>query len=115
MTHYVYTKEVGDICEGASYRNPQYFERAYGDATKVTIIGDWPEIAAAYEEAGVTVEVSDGEVIPLDDEMVVDDAEEGDEKDRLIAALAGYGVEKDRRSSEETLRRILTELENEDE
>lgn len=53
----IYTKQRTGFEPGKFYRSPQHFDRPELDVTRVTVIGDWPNIVAAYEEAGVEVEV----------------------------------------------------------
>lgn len=77
-----------------------------------TNVPDWPEISQnlvvkAWVRAKILV-TDDSKPEPADPANPVS-TEEPDEKDQLIAALATYGIEKNRRSSEETLRALLAE------
>ncbi|MCQ9618390.1 hypothetical protein L1889_18290 [Paenalcaligenes niemegkensis] len=51
----VYTTKAAEIKKGYAHRNPIYFERAEPDAEHVTIVGNWPDVIAAYEKAGIEV------------------------------------------------------------
>lgn len=53
----IYTKQRSGFESGKFYRSPQHFDRPELEVTRVTVVGDWPNIVAAYEEAGVEVEV----------------------------------------------------------
>lgn len=53
----VYSKQKSGFESGKTYRNPQHFERPEIGVTGVTVIGDWPDVVAAHEEAGIDVRV----------------------------------------------------------
>lgn len=53
----VYTNQLDGFQPGKRYRVPGLFRSVERDATAVTVVGDYPEIVTAYEEAGVDVEV----------------------------------------------------------
>lgn len=53
----VYTNQLDGFEPGKRYRVPGLFRNVERDATAVTVIGDYPDIVEAYEEAGVEVEV----------------------------------------------------------
>lgn len=55
--HLEYTNRTSGFTEIRGYRNPEYFQDVEHEAEIVTLDGDFPEIKAAYEAAGVTVEV----------------------------------------------------------
>ena len=55
----VYTNQLDGFEPGKRYRVPGLFRNVERDATAVTVIGDYPDIVEAYEEAGVEVEVVD--------------------------------------------------------
>lgn len=55
----VYTNQLDGFEPGKRYRVPGLFRNVERDATAVTVIGDYPYIVEAYEEAGVEVEVVD--------------------------------------------------------
>jgi hypothetical protein len=51
----IYSTQTGDFEDGKRYRHPQYFRKPEAGATKVTVVGDWPEVVAAYKAADVPV------------------------------------------------------------
>ena len=53
----VYTNQLDGFEPGKRYRVPGLFRSVERDATAVTVVGDYPEIVKAYEDAGVAVEV----------------------------------------------------------
>ncbi|NWC06569.1 hypothetical protein [Pseudomonas sp. G1002] len=53
----VYTNQLDGFEPGKRYRVPGLFRSIERDATAVTVVGDYPEIVTAYEDAGVDVEV----------------------------------------------------------
>ncbi len=53
----VYTNQLDGFEPGKRYRVPGLFRSVERDATAVTVVGDYPDIVTAYEEAGVDVEV----------------------------------------------------------
>lgn len=53
----VYTTQLDGFEPGKRYRVPGLFRSIERDATAVTVVGDYPEIVTAYEDAGVDVEV----------------------------------------------------------
>lgn len=109
--HVVYTQRSSGYDDRAvEYRNPRYFERIEAGTDKVTIDGHWPEVEAACKAAGVPV------VGKKDDRHKDDsgDQDQPDEKDAILAELEARGIQKDRRSSLSTLRRILQESDDGD-
>lgn len=70
--------------------------------------------AMKWIERGLIEIVGEPEPEPKPETHTVEVREEGDEKDRLITALASHGIEKDRRSGVDTLRALLEEAENAD-
>lgn len=93
-----------------------------------TPVYDWAELSknhviSAWVKAGVLIvdpgppsayisneapeEHEEPPVVSNQDEQI----DEKDEKDELIAKLAGHGIHKDRRSSVETLKALLAEVE----
>lgn len=52
--HVIYSR-TGPIAAGQAYQNPRHFTGPLPGATSVTILGDYPAIAAAYAAAGVPV------------------------------------------------------------
>lgn len=53
----VYTNQLDGFEPGKRYRVPGLFRSVERDATTVTVVGDYPQIVAAYEDAGVEVKV----------------------------------------------------------
>lgn len=53
----VYTNQLDGFEPGKRYRVPDLFRSVERDATAVTVVGHYPDIVAAYEHAGVEVEV----------------------------------------------------------
>ncbi|WP_124386754.1 hypothetical protein [Pseudomonas sp. R5-89-07] len=53
----VYTNQLDGFEPGKRYRVPGLFRSIERDATAVTVVGDYPEIVTAYEDAGVDVEI----------------------------------------------------------
>ncbi|MDW8843945.1 hypothetical protein ORA50_27335 [Pseudomonas carnis] len=53
----VYTNQLDGFQPNKRYRVPGLFRSVERDATAVTVVGDYPEIVTAYEDAGVDVEV----------------------------------------------------------
>ncbi|WP_256575672.1 hypothetical protein [Pseudomonas sp. BTN1] len=53
----VYTNQLDGFEPGKRYRVPGLFRSVERDATAVSVVGDYPEIVTAYEDAGVDVEV----------------------------------------------------------
>jgi hypothetical protein len=52
----VYSQQSSDFDKSKAYSNPRFFTTPRHDVGKVFIVGDWPEIVAAYEALGVPVE-----------------------------------------------------------
>jgi len=53
----VYSNQLGDFDPNKRYRNPDLFRAVERGVTKVVIVGDYPEIKAAYDDAEIEVEV----------------------------------------------------------
>ena len=53
----VYTNQLDGFEPGKRYRVPDLFRSVERDAAAVTVVGHYPDIVAAYEDAGVEVEV----------------------------------------------------------
>ncbi|WP_254658324.1 hypothetical protein [Pseudomonas lundensis] len=53
----VYTNQLDGFEAGKRYRAPELFRSVERDATAVTVVGDYPQIVAAYEDSGVEVKV----------------------------------------------------------
>ena len=79
----VYTNQFDGFEPGKRYRVPGLFRSIERDATAVTVVGDYPEIVTAYEDAGVDVEV-----VALPEPVVVGtQAVASGELSQLLAAL----------------------------
>lgn len=79
----VYTNQLDGFEPGKRYRVPGLFRSVERDATAVTVVGDYPEIVTAYEDAGV-----DAEVIALPAPVVVGTQAVADsELSKLLADL----------------------------
>jgi|GEM_PF-1344755 len=59
MTEVVYSTQRSHFTPGVAYRNPKYFGRPLvtPELERVTVLGDWPEVVAAYEALGLEVRV----------------------------------------------------------
>lgn len=55
----IYTTQRNGFDPGKRYRNPLHFERAELGVTAVVVIGEWPDVVSAYENAGAEVKVVD--------------------------------------------------------
>ena len=79
----VYTNQFDGFEPGKRYRVPGLFRSIERNATAVTVVGDYPEIVTAYEDAGVDVEV-----VALPEPVVVGtQAVASGELSQLLAAL----------------------------
>ena len=79
----VYTNQFDGFEPGKRYRVPGLFRSIERNATAVTVVGDYPEIVTAYEDAGVDVEV----VALLEPVVVGTQAVASGELSQLLAAL----------------------------
>ena len=57
MSAIVYSAQESGFEPGFTYRNPRYFQSPLGRPEKVVVVGKWPNVVAAYEALGVSVEV----------------------------------------------------------
>lgn len=55
MTRIIYSTQRRGFEPGEIYQNPRYFGGIDKDATEVVVIGDWPNVVAAYEAAKIPV------------------------------------------------------------
>lgn len=79
----VYTNQLDGFEAGKRYRVPGLFRSVERDATAVTVVGDYPEIVTAYEDACVDVEV-----VALPEPVVVGtQAVASGEQSKLLADL----------------------------
>jgi|GEM_PF-1113453 len=52
----IYSQQASDFVEGRAYSNPRFFTTPRSGVSKVYLVGDWPNIRAAYENKGIPVE-----------------------------------------------------------
>jgi hypothetical protein len=52
----IYSQQSTDYIPGRAYSNPRFFTSPRSGVSKVFLVGDWPDIRAAYENLGVPVE-----------------------------------------------------------
>lgn len=52
----IYSQQASDFIPGRAYANPRFFSTPRENVSKVFIVGDWPNIRAAYEARGIPVE-----------------------------------------------------------
>lgn len=52
----IYSQQSSDYVPGRAYSNPRFFSTPRSGVSKVFVVGDWPNIVAAYEGIGVPVE-----------------------------------------------------------
>jgi len=81
----VYTNQLDGFEPDKRYRVPGLFRSVERDATAVTVVGDYPEIVTAYEDAGVDVEVVE---LPAPFAVVTQTVASG-ELSKLLADLQG--------------------------
>lgn len=55
----IYSAQSAGFVDGLAYANPRYFSTPRAGVSKVFVVGDWPLVVAAYEDAGVPVEQLD--------------------------------------------------------
>jgi hypothetical protein len=53
----VYSAQKTDFEPGKRYANPRFFSAVREGVSRVTVIGDWPDVVKAYEAVGVPVTV----------------------------------------------------------
>jgi hypothetical protein len=54
-----YSNQLQGFDPDKRYRNPEHFDKAEAGVTSVLVIGDWPNVVSAYEDADVDVVVKD--------------------------------------------------------
>lgn len=52
----IYSQQATDFIPGRAYSNPRFFTSPRSGVSKVFLVGDWPNIRAAYENLGIPVE-----------------------------------------------------------
>lgn len=83
----IYTTQRNGFDPGKRYRNPIHFQCAEDGVAKVVVIGDWPKVVEAYEEAGAEVTV-----VEMPKRVAVVEGSAPLVYDRLAAELASIGV-----------------------
>lgn len=61
----IYTNQLEGFDPDKRYRTASLFRGIERDATAVVVVGDYPEIVAAYEAAGVDVSVVEAPAVPV--------------------------------------------------
>ena len=82
-----YTTQASGFEPGKRYRNPQHFDRPEPGVKAVVIVGDWPKVADAYEDAGAEVTF-----VESPKRVALFEGPDQAELDRLTAELASVGV-----------------------
>lgn len=54
-----YSNQLQGFDPDKRYRNPEHFDKPEAGVTSVLVIGDWPSVVSAYEDADVDVVVKD--------------------------------------------------------
>lgn len=55
-----YSNQLQGFDPDKRYRNPEHFDKPEAGVTSVLVIGNWPQVVAAYEAAGIDVSVKEG-------------------------------------------------------
>lgn len=55
MTEIIYSAQRSGFESGRVYENPRFFRSVNPHATSVVVIGDWPDVVAAYEAKKIPV------------------------------------------------------------
>lgn len=55
----IYSTQSTGFVDGLAYANPRFFSTPRAGVSKVSVVGDWPLVVAAYEDAGIPVELLD--------------------------------------------------------
>ncbi|MEG0968635.1 MAG: hypothetical protein RSG92_25030 [Pseudomonas sp.] len=87
----IYTTQRDGFEQGRTYRNPRHFEQVEPGVESIVVIGDWPKVAAAYEEAGAEVSVVEVPKIAPQKVVLVGGLSSG-VSELLVAELASIGV-----------------------
>lgn len=83
----IYTTQASGFEPGKRYRNPQHFDRPEPGVKTVVIVGNWPQVADAYEDAGAEVTF-----VEAPKRVALVEGPDQAELDRLTADLASVGV-----------------------
>lgn len=91
-----YSNQLQGFDPDKRYRNPEHFVKPEAGVTSVIVMGNWPNVVAAYEAVGIEVAVEDcAPVLIVDGDCQLDQAE-------LIGML---------RAESDTLRTLIVGLE----
>lgn len=74
-----YTTQESGFDPKMRYENPRYFNGSITRSSGVLVIGDWPDVVAAYEAAGIPVQVGGEHETP--DNAQINEANEQTEHD----------------------------------
>ncbi len=83
----IYTTQRDGFEQGRIYRNPRHFDQVEPGVESVVVIGDWPKVAAAYEETGAEVSV-----VEVTQKVVAVGGLSSGDSELLVAELASIGV-----------------------
>ena len=81
----IYTNQLEGFDPDKRYRTASLFRGIERDATAVVVVGDYPDIVAAYEAAGVDVSVVEAPAVPVPSAKVPASGELADEVAKLRA------------------------------
>ncbi|WP_085599812.1 MULTISPECIES: hypothetical protein [unclassified Pseudomonas] len=81
----IYTNQLEGFDPDKRYRTASLFRGIERDATAVVVVGDYPDIVAAYEAAGVDVSVVEARAVPAPSAKVPASDELADEVAKLRA------------------------------
>ncbi|KAF0865923.1 hypothetical protein [Pseudomonas sp. LD120] len=81
----IYTNQLEGFDPDKRYRTASLFRGIERDATAVVVVGDYPDIVAAYEAAGVDVSVVEAPAVPVPSAKVPESGELADEVAKLRA------------------------------
>lgn len=81
----IYSTQSSGFDPDKRYRNPEHFDRPEAGVTSVLVLGEWPNVVDAYNDAGVEVVVK--KVVRA---LIVGDGDQGELED-LIGRLRAEG------------------------
>ncbi|WP_404941597.1 hypothetical protein [Pseudomonas danubii] len=81
----IYTNQLEGFDPDKRYRTASLFRGIERDATAVVVVGDYPDIVAAYQAAGVDVSVVEAPAVPVPSAKVPASGELADEVAKLRA------------------------------
>ena len=71
-----YSNQLQGFDPDKRYRNPEHFDKPEAGVTSVIVMGNWPNVVAAYEAVGIEVAVEDrAPVLIVDGDCQLDQAE----------------------------------------